>query len=240
MNKLRGSHNGIPWRSHDISRIEALSDAVFAFAVTLLVVALEVPQTFGELWEKMHGFLAFAISFALLFHVWFTQHTFFRRYGLQDTLTVVLNGVLLFLVLFYMYPLKFLFTLVTNQLIGGRETVRLADGSLVPMLANVAEGDTMMVIYSLGFGAIFGVFVLLYAHALKKGNELGLTAAEFYDCRASMWSNALMVGIAAFSMLFQWVSGNPGLAGVVYALTGVGQTIFWSFAGGKRRRLFGT
>jgi len=32
------------WRSHEISRIEGLSDAVFAFAVTLLVVSLEVPR----------------------------------------------------------------------------------------------------------------------------------------------------------------------------------------------------
>jgi uncharacterized membrane protein len=30
-------------------RIEALSDAVFAFSVSLLVASLEVPQTFGEL-----------------------------------------------------------------------------------------------------------------------------------------------------------------------------------------------
>ena len=86
MKKLAGGHNGVPWRSHEISRIEALSDAIFAFAVTLLVVALEVPQTFSELWEKMHGFLAFAISFALLFQVWYSQHVFFRRYGLS-TLT---------------------------------------------------------------------------------------------------------------------------------------------------------
>ncbi len=33
------------WCSHEISRIEGLSDAVFAFAVTLLVVSLEVPRT---------------------------------------------------------------------------------------------------------------------------------------------------------------------------------------------------
>ncbi len=63
------THFGVPWRSHEVSRIEALSDAVFAFAVTLLVVSLEVPATFAELWIKLHGFLAFGISFAMLFHV---------------------------------------------------------------------------------------------------------------------------------------------------------------------------
>jgi len=37
------------------------ADAVFAFAVTLLVVSLEVPKTFPELMEDMHAFLVFGI-----------------------------------------------------------------------------------------------------------------------------------------------------------------------------------
>jgi len=57
------------WRGHEVSRIEGLSDAVFAFAITLLVVSLEVPKTFDELAETMHGFGAFLISFTLLFRL---------------------------------------------------------------------------------------------------------------------------------------------------------------------------
>ena len=57
------------WRSHEISRIEGLSDAVFGFAITLLVVSLEVPKTFNELLHAMRGFGAFAICFTLLFRL---------------------------------------------------------------------------------------------------------------------------------------------------------------------------
>src|SRR5712691_11814267 len=127
------------WRSHEISRIEGLCDAVFAFAVTLLVVSLEVPRTFAELSDALHGFVPFAICFAMLFRIWYGQFLWFRRYGLQDAPAVVLNGVLLFVVLFYVYPLKFLFTYLMNVFTGGRGEVRLANGNIEAMV----EGNQM-------------------------------------------------------------------------------------------------
>ena len=42
----RGARQHFRWRGNEVSRVEGFTDAVFAFAVTLLVVALEVPQTF--------------------------------------------------------------------------------------------------------------------------------------------------------------------------------------------------
>ena len=110
--------DGFRWRGEEVWRVEGFSDAVFAFAVTLLVVSLEVPETFDELLETMRGFLAFAICFALLLSVWYEHYKFFRRYGLRDTTTVWLNAALLFLVLFFVYPLKFLFTLLVDELLG--------------------------------------------------------------------------------------------------------------------------
>jgi len=105
-------------RRREVSRIEGFSDAVFAFAVTLLVVSLEVPHTFDDLWIAMRQFFAFAICFALLFQVWWRHFNFFRRYGLEDTATIALTGILLFVVLFYVYPLKFVFKMVIDQLLG--------------------------------------------------------------------------------------------------------------------------
>src|SRR4030095_15824757 len=57
----------VRWRSREISRLEGLSDAVFGFAITLLIVALEVPRTSGELLETMRGFISFGLTFTLLY-----------------------------------------------------------------------------------------------------------------------------------------------------------------------------
>jgi uncharacterized membrane protein len=227
------------WRGHEISRIEGLSDAVFAFAITLLVVSLEVPKTFAELAQTMHGFGAFLISFLLLFAVWFTQYKFFRRYGLQDTLTVVLNAALLFVVLFYVYPLKFLFSFLVNQFTGGHGEVRLANGNIAAMIENPEQMASLMVIFNLGYLAVFGVFVLLFWHAYRKREALGLNELERFDTRESIQECGLNCGIAVVSLLIVIIGGatRAGLAGLAYMLTPVVMTLNGMIMGKRRRRL---
>src|ERR1700749_4068089 len=105
----------IKWRSHEPSRLETFSDAVFAFALTLIIVSVEVPKTFVDLLDMMKGVVSFGICFAFLFNIWNMQNKFFRRFGLTDAYTGALNGILLFVSLIYVYPLKFLTSLIGSE-----------------------------------------------------------------------------------------------------------------------------
>jgi len=235
-----GRPSDFRWRGHEISRIEGLSDAVFAFAVTLLVVSLEVPKTFTELSMAMRGFGAFAISFALLFIVWFNQYKYFRRYGLQDNVTVLLNAVLLFVVLFYVYPLKFLFSYLVNEVMGGHGEVRLPNGNVEAM---VEAGDLsrLMIIFGIGYVAIFAVFILLHWHALRKRVQLELNALEIFDTRSSMQEAALncSIGLLSISVALFGGARYSNLAGPVYMLLAVVMSINGVVMGRRRRRLEG-
>jgi uncharacterized membrane protein len=162
-------------RRHDISRLEAFSDAVFAFALTLLVVALEVPKSYDELIKLMSGFPAFACCFAVLVGIWYEHNLFFRRYGLQDGYTVLLNSVLLFVVMFYVYPLKFMFDS------GFAHFLVWAGQGVHPMtLGQLARASA---IYGLGFIAVFVMFGLLYRHAYRKRHDLGLSPLEVFNIK---------------------------------------------------------
>jgi len=232
-----GSASAFRWRSHEITRIEGLSDGVFAFAVTLLVVSLEVPKTFSELAVTMRGFGAFAISSALLFMIWFNQYKFFRRYGMQDTITVILNAILLFVVLFYVYPLKFLFSYLVNVLSGGHGEVRLPNGNVEAMV-EPNQMVTLLLIFGLGYVAVFGVFVALYWRAYLNRRQLELNEIEVFDTRNSIQECALNCAVGLVSLTIAVFGGRYAmLAGPVYMLVGVILTIHGILMGRQRRKL---
>jgi uncharacterized membrane protein len=206
-------------RGSEPTRVEAFSDAVFGFALTLLVVALEVPRDFGELWSMMSGFLAFAASFAILAWIWWEHHVFFRRFGLSDGVTVVLNFLLLFVVLFYVYPLKFVFTMLSAIYVGGG-TAGPASGR--PMLL-ASEAPTLMAVYAGGFIAVFSIFAMMHWRALALRHALELTPFEAACTRVYLRSHVLATGVGVISFaiaLLVPMPHGPGLSGFTYGLLG--------------------
>ena len=203
-------------RRSDSSRLEAFSDGVFAFAATLLVVSLEVPQSFDELLADLSGFGAFALGFATLIMLWMVHHAYFRRYALEDRWTIVLNGALLFVILFYVFPLKFVAAGITGFVFG------VGDYSRMPMLDSHDDLATLFVLYGLGFALIFTCVSLMYRHAARRADVLGLDARERHEAQTLKRHYAIFVPVALLSMLLAWlqVGITMGAPGWIYALLG--------------------
>ena len=215
------------WRGGEITRLEGFTDAVFAFAVTLLVVSLEVPRTFEELLIAMKGFFAFAICFAILTQVWYFHYKFSRRYGLQTVYTIVLNAALIFVVLFYVYPLKFLFTLAVGGLSGGRT---MPAEQLTQMVRSTHQLSQLWLIYSAGVIAVYGLFALLYHYAYRKRSALELNEYEALSTRNAIihFAGLAGVGVAVAIAALVLPSKYVGYAGFVFCLNAV-----WGWAAGS-------
>jgi len=213
---------GFRWRGGDVNRIEGLSDAIFAFSITLLVVSLEVPRTFGDLKEMMSGFMAFALSFSLLMYIWYCHYIYFRRYGLQDPLTITLNATLLFLILFYIYPLKFLSNFLIATFVYRSWQVTTGSGEVIAMISP-GESSDLMTIYSLGYIFVFIIFSLMQYRALRFSEKLELNEKEILITKAWLSSHLIMIGLGVVSVFFSFFLLQPAYAGLVYAGTGIFQ-----------------
>jgi hypothetical protein len=215
--------SGFRWRGGEVTRLEQFSDVVFAVALALLVVSLDVPDTVPELVTVLRQFPAFGITFAVFTWIWYTHYVYFRRFGFVDALTTTLNAGLLFLVLFYAYPLRFMFGALFRGFTGGGFSFTFAEGRL------------LMIVYSLGFVAVFAMFALMYRHALHLSDELELDAVELLVTRATMQAHLLVVAVGAGSCALA-AFGPPWavpLAGFGYAT--LGPVLWWHWARVQRQ-----
>jgi TMEM175 potassium channel family protein len=88
---------------HDVTRVEAFSDGVFAIAITLLVLNIHIPTTedaaksglASALLSQWPVYLAYLSSFITILVMWMGHHNLFRYIVRVDYTFLVLNGLLL-------------------------------------------------------------------------------------------------------------------------------------------------
>jgi uncharacterized membrane protein len=123
-------------------RVEAFSDALFAIAMTLLVLDLKVPPSNADLpqalGERGPGMAAFIVSFVAISGYWLQHHRLFRMLTRSDGWLLLLNLVFLLTITFLPYPTAVL----ADRLVAGQQ-VNLAVafygvGQLLPALTMCA------------------------------------------------------------------------------------------------------
>jgi len=226
--KKEVSPEGFRYRGLSSSRLENLTDAIFGFAITLLVIASQVPTTYVELQVSMYGFLGFVFCIMLLLGLWNNHNNFFLHFGLQDATIKVLNFLFLFVLLFYVYPLKYLFSFLGTS-IYARFKVAIGDSSeaLRKVIDDMNSAGLsseqwvdIMVRFGLGLFLMYFLLLLMHIHAYSKRNYLKLSLKEQYISRTFMQAYGILIGVCTLSMCIVLVFGgrSAAVSGMVYAL----------------------
>lgn len=201
-----------------MSRLETFTDAAFAFALTLLAVSLDPPTNWEGLMLALRGVPAFLAGATLLMMFWWGHHSWSRRYELDDGTTLLLTCLLVFTVLVYVYPLRFmagvLFTwigLLTGLPLGPAGDLGIR---------GPAEINAMFVIYGLGFTAMCSSLLLLHVHAWRQRDALGLSEPERHELVGDLrsWAIVAVTGLLSVVVAALSADDSPVLAGFVYMI----------------------
>lgn len=231
------------YRGEEQTRIEAFTDAVFAFAVTLLVLSSSVPETFDDLKDSFADIIAFGLAIAILVSIWFDHYIFSIRYGFRDGYITLLNTILLFLVLIYVYPLKFLMGVLTKLFYALFARDRELYDRLFTEVIQPEDTYLLMIFYGLGVTLIFGSLAFMYRYALKKKNELKLSEIEVFETKTSVYTNLCLM-LPPFLSTVIALSGiggptlNFAVAGNIYMIYPILMPLFGRYRNRKKRQLF--
>jgi uncharacterized membrane protein len=215
---LIGMNPDFRYRGEEPGRLENFSDAVFALAITLLLISTSPPTNFEQIKRFAWDLIPFILCMVFIIMVWFEHFTFYFRYGLRNGRMVVLNSIFLVIVLFYVYPLKFLTKLALwpFAIIFNRQ-------NLITELSSMISGEDMadlMIIYGIGAFSVSFILMLMYRHAYKKADELQLNEIERFDTQTKIDTNLLMAAVplvsVAIAILFHWTWMGGMLAGFTY------------------------
>jgi uncharacterized membrane protein len=134
----------------EFTRLLAFNDALYAIAMTLLVVGIEIPElsdteSVGELadalYDDLGSFISFVISFAVIGRYWVAHHGFCSRLAAVDGGLIGLNLIYLLFVAFLPFP--------------------------TGLLGNYFENPLSIVVYATSVAAVSGMEVVMFRRAKR-------------------------------------------------------------------------
>lgn len=200
-------------RGTAMTRLETFVDAAFAFAVTMLVISVDdVPRSYDEFVVALKSIPAFIASFFQVMMFWLGHRAWSQRYGLEDGLALTISLVLVCGILVVVFPLRVLFSSAFGY---------FSDGVLpFPFEVEWEDMRAVFAIYGFGFSVMCSLMALLYVHAWRNADWLGLDVQERLATRGEIESwlipaaTGLLGMIAALLASGEWVI----LGGLVYGL----------------------
>lgn len=167
-------------RGENMARMETFFAAACAFAVTMVVTSVgSIPHTLTDLIAATKQIPAFVASFSVIAWIWHTHSVWSKRFGLEDTKTVVLSCLLILLILIYMYPLRIMIQALFAV---------LSDSFFPSLIRFKSEWEVRFtfILFGVGFVLLSLNFVGLYWHGYGAQMPLALSEFERYQTRTEI------------------------------------------------------
>jgi uncharacterized membrane protein len=228
------------WRGTEVSRVEAIADAVFGLVLAMLLLKEHPPESFADLFTALKGLIPLAVTFTCIALIWFEHYLFFRRYDLHDGPSIALTFLLMFLAVAFAYPLKLLFTAFLMMFIGPIGELRQKD-----VVGDSSDTCPVFLVFALGFCAVYGTLALLYRVALRRQAELELDPTEVFLTRSSIAAHCVYLSVGLLSAALAgaglvWPDSfiaRSGIPGWILFLIGPLMTVHGTWQGRRLRQL---
>ena len=190
---------GFRLRGIQMTRLETFTDAAFAFAVSMLVIAAQqIPDNIASLLAAFRNVPTFVSSIAVLGIFWWGHWLWSRRYGLEDGASIIISWGMIVTILIFIYPLKAIFGAMWFLLSDGRVGQPLALHTTEP------QARQLFALYALVIIAVSAEVLLLNLRAWQLRESLRLNACEKLMTRAELTGWSIPVSVGIVSLVLSW------------------------------------
>lgn len=205
------------------ARLNNLIDAVFGIALALLTFSVTDANSFSDLLIFAKSFPAILVSIILLYLVWKEHVSFNAVFNINGFKLQLLNLIFIALVIFYVYPLRFMTKLLTSMFFKLDIDLSIKPGEI----------PDLMIYYGAIAFAIYFTLYFCYSVVLKQ--DLKLTEYEIFYTQSQKMRMLMMAAVPFVSLIVSLSLKNYSIP-LASALGGMSYALFPLFIGIWKRK----